>query len=161
MSNIEAIERTYQKISEDMSLEWFDTINGRVVEWYNYILGLPEHQRVIYEVVLLDNQVSNGGFDQYFYNRYGQFSKTTIESLLKIGAIQKADLLKQALFLVNNKNYPYDEFRRKLVSREIEELIDSNELENALDKLDDKYYSNKQEDLIELLNRYLTNTPIE
>jgi hypothetical protein len=153
MNSLDEIEEKYNEITERINLQWLNTVESQVTEWYNYIMGLPERDRIIYEVVLFDSQVRNGGFNQYFYNGYGQFSMTTVKSLVKIGATHKASLLTKALMLVNCNNYSYDNFRKKLVAREIRELIDSDELDNALGHLDNEYYDSF-ENIISLLVNY-------
>ena len=55
--------------------------------------------RDIYVVGLLDSEVNNGGFSQYFWNTEGQFAANTLEVLKRIGAKETASLLGRAVKL--------------------------------------------------------------
>ncbi|AQX06614.1 DMP19 family protein [Elizabethkingia meningoseptica] len=73
--NISLIENTYSEATKGIKEEWFYT---DIPYWYSYIVNLPKKLRTTYLIVILENQVSNGGFHQYFINAYGQFAKETI-----------------------------------------------------------------------------------
>jgi hypothetical protein len=109
---------------------------------------------VTYLIVLLENQVFNGGFDQYFANCYGQFALDTVAALNSINAPQKSELLKRAYEIVNVENWTSDAFRNKLIEGEMMSLFDD-DLMAKLDLLDDEYYRAENEDLLVLLNKYL------
>ncbi|HEY5701075.1 MAG TPA: DMP19 family protein, partial [Gammaproteobacteria bacterium] len=59
----------------------------------------PPDARDIYTVGLLDSDVNNGGFSQYFWNTDGQFAVETLEVLKRIGAKETASLLRRAMKL--------------------------------------------------------------
>jgi hypothetical protein len=104
---------------------------------------------------VLHNQVFNGGFHQYFVNGYGQFANETINALIEIGALRKAELLKEALDKVNVENNSFEIFREKLIAKDIEALFVGNDLYDPLDKLDNSYYDSEEEDINLLLGKYL------
>jgi hypothetical protein len=54
------------------------------LDWYKHIRSLPTSLRTVYCIVVLETQVNNGGFDQYFSNLYGQFAFDTILMLRNI-----------------------------------------------------------------------------
>ena len=58
--------------------------------------SLPTPARIIYAVWWLDADVSNGGFDQYFFNSWGDYSADALRGLQTIGAASTADTLRRA-----------------------------------------------------------------
>lgn len=114
------IEENYQLAVQGMKQEWFEVIDN---QWFSYVKNLPEKLKTTYLVVVLDWQVANGGFNQYFSNGYGQFSLMTIDALSKIGALQKAEILKEVYKVVNYNNYEEMVFSEKLRRFEIDLLL--------------------------------------
>ncbi|WBV60635.1 DUF4375 domain-containing protein [Chryseobacterium camelliae] len=82
------IANKYEKAVSELNEELLKNCDN----WYNYVLNLPKDQQVVYTVVLLNWQVENGGFHQYFFNSYGQFAYLTIKNLKLIGANERAQL---------------------------------------------------------------------
>jgi hypothetical protein len=153
--NVEIVELNYKEAVKGINHEMLEKVTS---EWYDYVMGLPENYKITYLAVILNNQIYNGGFQQYFYNGYGQFASETINVLNRIGAPKKAGLLKQAIDAVNVNQYPDDLFREKILKRELENLWDEKE-DDIIDKLDDLYYEadNADEETIALLTNFLTN----
>jgi hypothetical protein len=60
---------------------------------------LEEAVRHIYAIGLLQGEVSDGGFSQYFWNTDGQLAAATLEILKRIGAKECASLLHRAIKL--------------------------------------------------------------
>lgn len=148
----EIIEENYQLAVQGMKQEWFEVIDN---QWFSYVQNLPEKLKITYLVVVLDWQVVNGGFHQYFSNGYGQFSLMTIDALSKIGALQKADILKEVYKVVNYNNYDEMVFSEKLRRFEIDLLFKTNQLDNILSEFNDLYDSSN--DIIdEQLKIYLS-----
>lgn len=146
------IEENYQLAVQGMKQEWFEVIDN---QWFSYVQNLPEKLKTTYLVVVLDWQVVNGGFHQYFSNGYGQFSLMTIDALSKIGALQKADILKEVYKVVNYNNYDEMVFSEKLRRFEIDLLFKTNQLDNILSEFNDLYDSSN--DIIdEQLKIYLS-----
>lgn len=146
------IEENYQLAVQGMKQEWFEVIDN---QWFSYVQNLPEKLKITYLVVVLDWQVVNGGFHQYFSNGYGQFSLMTIDALSKIGALQKADILKEVYKVVNYNNYDEMVFSEKLRRFEIDLLFKTNQLDNILSEFNDLYDSSN--DIIdEQLKIYLS-----
>ncbi len=157
MDNIEIIEREYEEAVKGLNKEWFYSRDGH---WYDYITSLPLKLKITYLIVVFHNQVFNGGLHQYFVNGYGQFAKETIDALIEIKAIKKAEVLSAAYKIVNVKNYNYKSFRKNLLERKIDELFVSDDLVIPLDDLDNKYYDTETEDLVELLSNYLKTSTV-
>jgi hypothetical protein len=59
--------------------------------------SLTPLQRMYYEVSILDGQVCNGGFLQYFSNSYGEGVNMALKGLNAMGARKCADIVKKAI----------------------------------------------------------------
>ncbi len=157
MTDENQIYQIYKSVCQGIKVEWLHS--DAYVDWYNYILGIKPEERIIYLTLLLDVQVYNGGFDQYFINRYGLFAKETIDALIKINALTKANLLKKALDIINSPNYNDKIFKRIIFNKEKEALSSfykfDKSLMQKLDLLDLDYYK-KGEDIDKCLEKYLS-----
>lgn len=151
MTDEEIIKEKYAEAVKGIMEDFFEEVDTK---WYSYVIGLPQQLQVVYLVVVLDNQVFNGGFHQYFANGYRQFARETVDALTSIGATQKAALLKEALRLVNSENDPDEIFRQKLLEKIIPQLFLEDDLFGPLDSLDSLYYADEEE-VIRLLGDYL------
>lgn len=134
--------------------EWFNFADDN---WYQYVMNLPVHEKVTYLVIILEAQVLNGGFDQYFANRYGIFANMTIESLNLIGAVKKAALLERAVAIVNVDNDSQDVFMQKLIVGELHFFRKDSPAMFILDVLDDEYYAHEDGDLVDMLAGFYQN----
>ena len=153
--NYKKLEEVYTEAANGIKSEWF--VEDTDAMWYDYVMKLPEYQRIVYLTMILDDQVLNGGFDQYFVNGYGQFVLETIQALKVIGALHKANYLETAFKLINSKQYNIQLFRKKLLNQKIRSLYTDDALSDNLEKLDDDYYAD-EEDLIFLLHQYLSDS---
>jgi len=152
MGNKEIIEKKYIEAVRGIKKEWYDKADSKL---YNYIINLPILLQITYLIVILDNQIFNGGIHQYFVNGYGQFAEKTIEALFKIGAKKKAYIIQKALLLVNSEQYSIEIFREKLLKFEIDNLFKNDNLFEPLDDLDSKYENIIDEDIETLLSEYI------
>lgn len=148
---IESIENT-----PDRKLEWnlHDyIIDNRLVDYdneYETVLSLPEGLIMLYTTWLLEMEVNNGGFDQFFFNSSSELKDETYEGFLKIKAIKHAELLKQASKIYYSKvEIPKDIEN----AADIEDFIESFK-SNKLNELDDLFY-NIDENLSELRIRWI------
>ncbi len=103
---------------------------------------LNEHERVFYVTQILEQEVNNGGFSQFFYNSSGDFSNELVDAFTKIGALKTAEICKKALAVFNG-NVPSDRDER-------EELLDNLDCDDVLSECDDEFY--EYEDNLEELN---------
>lgn len=154
MSESEIIDYYYTRAVSGIDENWFN--NTPHETWYNYIINLPDKERTAYLISILDTQINNGGFNQYFINGYGQFSLCTINALETIKAENIRKLLSEAYKKVNSHNFESAEFRRKLLLGEIEELYEDESLDDYLDSLDTIYYKST-DNIGELLSIFLSN----
>ena len=110
---------------------------------------LEPDARDIYLVGLLEGEVNNGGFSQYFWNTEGQHAAVTVDVLKRIGAKETASLLRRAMKLYGAPpSDDLDEWYDRL------ERVDS-EHEDALAELDEHFYEGV-DDLAVLLMRHLS-----
>ena len=103
---------------------------------------LNEHERVFYVTQILEQEVNNGGFSQFFFNSSGDFSNELVDAFTKIGALKTVEICKKALAVFNG-NVPTDRDER-------EELLDSLDCDDVLSECDDEFY--EYEDNLEELN---------
>lgn len=148
--NSDLIDFVYSSAVKGIKEEWLESGSSK---WYDYIVSLPEKELTVYTIALLDEEVNNGGFNQYFVNGYGQFSKETIESLNRIGAHKVSSILERAFYKIKGS---IDDvvFRKKLLKGEINRLYEDDELDDYLSLLDDEYYL-YEDDIGKLLGEYL------
>ena len=154
MSYTALIEEKYAEAVKGIKDEWFTEPNTK---WHEYVIELPIQLQICYLIVVFHNQIFNGGFHQYFVNGYGQFAKETINALQTIGAVKKADLLEEALKIVNFENYSDYTFRKNLFEKQIPQLFSKDDLFEPLDNLDNNYYTVEDEDIESLLGSYLSS----
>ena len=145
------IERYYKEAVSGLNEEW---LSPESTKWYEYVVNLEGKHKTTYLISILNQQVLNGGFDQYFINGYGQFIKETIISLKNIKSTQLANLLEEIYKKINNNSLDDETFRRKLLKGEIDSLYDNEEVEHFLESAD-SIYVNLHEILITTLEKYL------
>jgi len=111
-------------------------------EYGDAIDKLNEHERVFFVTQILEQEVNNGGFSQFFYNSSGDYSNELVDAFTKIGALKTAEICKKAVTVFNGK-VPADRDERA-------ELLDSLNCDDILSECDDAFYN--YEDNLESLN---------
>ena len=101
-------------------------------------------------VWILDAEVNNGGFHQYYFNSRGRLALQTVDALRAIGAIDTASMLAAANNDVPYLPLPEDREQRFALLEEVAETA-------RLSALQKEYYE-EQEDRIHLLAVYLRST---
>ena len=61
------------------------------------ILGLSRGFQIVYLTWLVEAEVLNGGFNQYYWNTSGEFAEITPAALREIGADEAASIMEQSL----------------------------------------------------------------
>lgn len=111
---------------------------------------LEPDARDIYVVGLLEGEVNNGGFSQYFWNTEGQHAAVTVDVLKRVGAKETASLLRRAMKLYGAPpSEDLDEWYDRL------ERVDS-EHECDLAELDEHFYEGV-DDLPVLVMKHLNS----
>lgn len=112
--------------------------------------SLSDLETIILSVWLLEADVNNGGFNQYFWNSSGDFANQVVTSLHKIEAVETADIVKAALANFPRSTPPTNRDERQNI---LETLEESGTLK--LDSLDAEFYECPC-DLIELMYQYIS-----
>jgi hypothetical protein len=114
---------------------------------------LTQREAIGVGVWLLDVEVNNGGFHQYYNNSRGDLAVQTVESLAAIGAGNAAALLRAANACIPGFPLPEDRAARFAILDRASEAADFAALEA-------EYYL-QREDRIALLAHYLRSTAQE
>lgn len=154
MNNENNLDEIYKEAVNGIKNEWFSSFEGYKI-WYSFVINLPIKLKSVYLLNILESQVLNGGFHQYFSNKYGIFSFETLSILEIIGANQKHNLLSKALNFVNSKESDKIQFIEDILFGDMETLHFDSEVFNELDKLDDLYYKS-EDDLLKLITTFLS-----
>lgn len=126
----------------------FDAIYKKVQE--DDLITLNEKENVIYLIAILELEVKNGGFKQYFFNASSSLATLTLESLEKVGAVKTKGLLEKAIRVAFDKEIPKDRDKR------LEKLLALDKSDEAkLYELDQEFYKH-DENIEELVNAYLS-----
>ena len=113
---------------------------------------LNEGQRVAFCILLLEMEVNNGGFHQFFSNSSGYFVPETILALKRIGADTTAAILERAIAIAYPNGFPDDRNQYEEALRFDDAVLDE------LDRVDSAFYG-YEDDLTSLVNDYLRNAP--
>ena len=111
--------------------------------------GLTDSEKVFYCVWVLEGQVNNGGFDQYFFNTRGEYSVEAVDAFEKIGAGKTAEIIGRANSIFENGRATKDRTARK---EDLDALPES--AQEALRGLDDEFYK-CDEDFDKLLYEFV------
>jgi hypothetical protein len=93
---------------------------SEVCEFGAKIDYLNPHQKALYLIEILEMEINSGGFNQYFFNSYGEFAHETIAALTDIKAYKTSKLLQTAVSPFPNKTVPKDTKERQKIVNEIE-----------------------------------------
>lgn len=114
--------------------------------------NINEYERVFYIAQVLEGEVNNGGFSQYFYNSSGNFSSESVNAFTQLGALKTAEICKKALSAFKME-LPVDWAER-------EELLDNLDWDDGINEIlsecDNAFYD-YEDDLHSLCLAYITN----
>jgi hypothetical protein len=97
---------------------------------------LPPSIRPLYTVLILQSEVENGGFNQYFWNSSGRLASEAFDDLVGLGAQQHAALLKYAIMIEKDESPMMAEFKKPQTWDSFAESYKHTELE----PLDGEFY---------------------
>lgn len=109
---------------------------------------LSEPERVLYVAQVLEMEVNNGGFEQYFYNPSGNDAGEIVRAFEQIGAVNTARICERALSVFEN-GVPVDWDERQ----ELLEKMESDEILKIWDECSSAFCA-YDEDLYELYFAY-------
>lgn len=110
-------------------LLWEKAKKGIDFESLNY------YEKNVILIEILEGQVNNGGFDQYFFNSSGEYAHETLIALKEIKANQMAEILNRAITIFPTSPIPKDTKKRRELMKNIPKNVSDN-----LDKLDHEFY---------------------
>jgi hypothetical protein len=152
LSDNDLIDFVYKDIAgEYLSQNVIDWTN--INKWINSVSELSKPVRYTYFIGILNTQILNGGFIQYYDNKYGIFALETLDALKEIKAFDAFRLLKQSIDILQLNNKNFADFNEYIIQNG---YFNNCEIENFFDKLDDEYYNLEgKEDLLRLLADFL------
>jgi hypothetical protein len=148
--SIEASKRFYEEQKKyDPWRELWHSLVMRVHKTDAGFDGLTADEKIYYAVSILDGEVHNGGFDQFFSNSSGALFREVASGLEILGAHQALDLLMRAKQVVfRDAHPPIDRKERWTAMR----FSDSEARTKALDEFDRAFW--KEAKLPERLRRF-------
>ncbi|HRW75838.1 MAG: DUF4375 domain-containing protein [Lewinellaceae bacterium] len=90
------VHTAFQSIAEEI---WID----KKID-YDYFSKLPTPKKVIYKTYLLEMEVNNGGFNQFYHNRGIEFAEDIPNYFEMIGAVKYAKIVLRANQMYRNEN---------------------------------------------------------
>ena len=123
----DAAEWKPQTLGEIFGLDKEDSPQGEIFRIYlrldirtdAELRKLPRCDRYVWLVYRLDQEVQNGGIDQFLSNSSGDYAIETLEALEAAGALQTYQCLKRACDLFPNQRPSDDQATRQLQRRQI------------------------------------------
>lgn len=103
---------------------------------YETVMSWNRSRQAIYIIWMLEAEINNGGFNQFYFNPSGQFYKHIPEALKLVGATKFADLTDRA-------NETFEKENRKITKHQdgtLEGFSKSYD-DNPLNKFDDEFYN--------------------
>lgn len=132
----------------------FDNLAGKITNYekeYETVTSWNRSQQAIYLIWVLEGEVNNGGYNQYYFNMGNTLYKLSPAALRLVGAYKYATLTQQA-------NAIYEEENEKITQHQdgtIEGFSKSYD-DNPLNELDDTFYAlYNEEDLAQLQIDYI------
>ncbi len=117
---------------------------------YQIVTSLSPGLKAVYSTWILEAEVNNGGFNQFYWNSSGQFAKEAEAGLSLIGASEHFELMKAA----NEIHEKEKEKMQKYKDQGTLNAFSESYKETKLNTIDDKFYD-LREDLSELRIKYI------
>jgi hypothetical protein len=142
---------------EDLIQAIFDYVSEVVIEkdWknqYRKVKSLPIGFQHIFGLWLLEAEVNNGGFNQFFYNSSGEFVDEAMNGCIAIGATRTAKIVSRAVETIMAEKEMQLEVRKKGT---IEAFSESYK-ETKLGECDNEFFK-YEDDLQNLQIQYIRN----
>ncbi|PVY39630.1 DMP19 family protein [Pontibacter virosus] len=133
----------------------YDNIYAIIGEDYENELDnvrkLTKGQQAIFSTWMVEAEVNNGGFNQFYFNSSGQYANMAVDGFETVGAVKFAELMKEA-----NRVYASIEKNLEKFDDGTLESFSASYKENPLNDLDDKFYKlGESESLSGLKARYI------
>lgn len=119
-------------------------IIGRKIPATDIFDNLNDYEKTFIYIDILEGEVTNGGFEQFFFNSSGAFSHEILEAYHRINADFTADIIYNAISLFPTLPVPKDLNIRRQV------LLDDASITSLWDDLDHQF-AKSDENITELL----------
>lgn len=129
------IEKALLIEDETGSVLKIQEILWKKTELYNNFENLNKAEKTFLFVEMLEAEINNGGFDQYFFNSSGNYAAETLEALKKIGAFKTAQIVEEAYSYFPENPIPKDNEKRQELLENIDE-----QTSEKWSQLEDKFY---------------------
>lgn len=144
------IEKIDKLADRDLLFEVFKNVaeryTGQTHKKKEIISKLTQEQQIFYALTVLEMEVNNGGFNQYYYNQGDEFADRAVDGFKTIGAEKFAELVTKA-------NNIYRQEKKKITDKQDGSLQGFSESykDNPLNDLDKEFYNlYKEESLTKL-----------
>jgi hypothetical protein len=118
---------------------------------YEIVMSWNKSQQAIYMIWLLEAEVNDGGYNQFYYNSSGQFFKHLPDALKVVGAYKFAELTTRANHIFEIENPKITQHQDGTLAGFSKSYDD-----NPLNKFDDEFYElYKTEDLQQIQIDYI------
>jgi hypothetical protein len=121
MAKIENLDKLLEAADINSSIIDFDDFIGEVCGYGDNMDTLSEPQKLFYFNQILEREVNNGGFNQFFINSSGGHAHETVSSLKLVGAEKTASILQNAIEQFPNKIVPKYRDKRIEMVKQIKE----------------------------------------
>jgi DNA-dependent RNA polymerase auxiliary subunit epsilon len=113
-------------------------IIGRKISKRDQFEDLNDYEKTFIYIDILENHVSNGGFEEFFWNTSGQFTHEILSAYENIGAEKSLAIIYEALLLFPEIPVPKDiNIRREILSSADFNIELWTELEATFSKYED------------------------
>ncbi|HVM72932.1 MAG TPA: DMP19 family protein [Anaerolineales bacterium] len=136
-----------------------DYIGAKLIDYRNtlaYVSNMPSGFQIIYSTWILESEVNNGGFNQFFINPSGQFTEMALMSLKRLNATKHYALLEKAIAIHTQEKESYP--LKKLYSRKTLKAFVTSYKYSSLDKCDKEFYKHG-DGLSKLRVQYIRENP--
>ncbi|ESU25214.1 hypothetical protein FSS13T_18560 [Flavobacterium saliperosum S13] len=134
---------------EEIILKIGESIWKKTQYDYDNFSNLNEIERTFIYVDILEGQVNNGGFDQFFFNSSGDYTYEVLEAYENIGAYKTANLISEAINAFPKLPVSKDTETRRITMQDLSE-----EISEKWNQLDDKFYE-YEENIMNYLIEYI------
>ena len=118
--------------------------------------SLPGPEKLYFAVSLLEGDIYNGGFDQYFTNSYADYFDYALRGLENMGDKRGFEItLKAKRLLFDKKDVPKHEERWNYF--ESTKILDVPEISKILDELDLAFRKHSEEELLDRMTKFALN----
>jgi hypothetical protein len=120
-----------------------DYIWNKITDYRNelaIVSDLSPGLQMVYSTRRLEDEVGNGGFNQFFYNSSGQFTEMALKSFQLLGASEYVRILEKAIAIYVQETDSNPLLKELYSKGTIESFFATYEL-SSLDKCDDEFYA--------------------